>query len=150
MKLVRRSNRPVAPFTSVLDNFFNDEFFNFPTQKPTVWNRTMPAVNIKESDDQYDIEIAVPGKEKSDFNIKVDQDVLSISSEVKNETEDKAEDGNWTRKEFSYSTFKRSFNLPETVAADKIEANYVNGILKVVIPKKEEAKPQPTRLIEVA
>jgi len=150
MKLVRRSKRPVSPFTSVLDNFLNDDFFNYPAQKGTVWNKTMPAVNIKETDDQFDIELAVPGKEKSDFNIKLDQEVLTISSEAKNEREAKVENENWTRKEFSFHAFSRSFNLPDTVAADKIEANYVNGILKVVIPKKEEAKPQPTRLIEVA
>jgi len=148
MHLIKRSNRPVPTFAKILDTLLSDEFSPKPNNGATLWNKTMPAVNIKEAEDQYELEIAAPGLEKADFQINVDQDVLTISSEKEISKEEK-ETGKFTRREFSYSSFKRSFDLPETVDSAKIAANYNNGILSVVIPKKEEAKPQPVRKIEI-
>jgi HSP20 family protein len=97
-----------------------------------------PSVNIKETKDAYQIEVAVPGFTKESFQVKVEDSTLTISAESK---EEKLEEGEkFTRKEFSQTSFKRSFTLPKTIVADKISAGYENGILTVVLPKMEEAK----------
>ncbi len=109
---------------------------------------TAPAVNIKENEKDFELELAVPGRKKSDFNIEIDRNVLTISSEVKNEGEVKEE--SYTRREFAFTSFKRAFTLPKAVDSDKIEANYEDGLLRFVLPKKEEALPKPKRLIELS
>lgn len=109
---------------------------------------TLPKVNIKETADAFIVEMAVPGLKKSDFQIDLDNQVLSISTETKKESEQK--DENYTRREFGYSSFKRTFNLPETVNEEKIHANYENGILTILLPKKEEAKQKPARTIKIS
>ncbi len=147
MQLIK-SNGTFPTIAKMFDQLLNDDFFPAPARGTTLWNSTLPAVNVKETEDQYELELAAPGLEKGDFNIEVDQDVLTISSEKKENKEEK-EDGRFTRREFRYSSFKRSFNLPETIDSSKIGANYAEGILSVVIPKKEEAKPQPARKIEI-
>lgn len=110
-------------------------------------NTNLPAVNIKNNTENFELELAVPGGKKDDFKIEVDNDVLTISNEVKSEKEDTKE--NYSRREFSYSSFKRVFTLPETVDGTKIDAAYENGILKLTLPKKEEALPRPKRLITI-
>jgi HSP20 family protein len=112
------------------------------------YNNTFPAVNIRENEKDFELEIAVPGQKKEDFNIDVDENVLTISMENKNQGEVK--DDNFTRREFSYSSFKRAFTLPETVNEEKINASYTDGILRFTLPKKEEALPKPKRMIEIA
>jgi HSP20 family protein len=112
------------------------------------YNNTFPAVNIRENEKDFELEIAVPGQKKEDFNIEVDENVLTISLENKNQGEVK--DDNFTRREFSYSSFKRAFTLPETVNEEKINASYTDGILRFTLPKKEEALPKPKRMIEIA
>ena len=151
MNKYKRSNSPLPSIVRMIDNIFNDEMINHSRQGLTVWNGSMPAVNVKETDDQFDLELAAPGMSKADFNIEIDADVLTISSEKKESKEEKEDkkEGRFTRREFRYNAFKRSFNLPESVDAAKIAANYVDGILSVVIPKKEEAKPQPARKIDI-
>lgn len=109
---------------------------------------TAPAVNIKESEKDFELELAVPGRKKSDFKIEIDKDVLTISSEVENEVE--AKEGNYTRREFAFTSFKRAFTLPKSVDNEKIEANYEDGLLRFVLPKKEEALPKPKRMIELS
>ncbi len=96
----------------------------------------IPAVNIKEENDKFVMEMAAPGLKKEDFNINLDNYQLTISSEAKKEKEDKKD--NYTRREFLYSSFSRSFTLPKTVDVDKIKADYKNGVLMVTLPKKEE------------
>lgn len=147
MKTLRR-RRPAPSFVNVLDTFFNDDFLKKIDEGLTIWNGSAPAVNVKEDADAFNLEMAAPGYEKGDFNIVVAEDVLTISTVVKEATEAK-EGEKYTRKEFKYGTFKRTFNLPDTVESTKIGANYTNGILSVSIPKKEEAKPQPARTIEI-
>ena len=111
------------------------------------YHHTLPAVNIREGETGFSLELAVPGKKKEDFNIEVDDNVLTISMETKDEQEAKEE--GYTRREFRYTNFKRAFTLPESVNEDAIEAVYEDGILKFTLPKKDEALPKPKRLIEI-
>lgn len=130
---------------SLLDRLFNTDLMSPDFTEP---NTTMPSVNIKENDDRFEVEMAAPGLEKEDFNIELNNDELRISSEKKFENEEKDGD-KFTRKEFSYQSFKRTFTLPTTADGEKISANYVNGVLRVSIPKKEEAKPKPPKQIAI-
>lgn len=143
MNLVKTN--PRAFFPSVMEDFFKPDFMGG-TQS---FSSTIPAVNIKETETEFRIELASPGLKKEDFNIELDENVLSISSERKIESEEKNENGKYTRKEFSFSSFKRSFTLPETVNEEDIKANYENGVLLLTLPKREEALPKPKRLIEI-
>ena len=140
MSIVKRQN---VLFPSVFDEFFKPDWFGGMEK----YNRSYPAVNIKENEDNFELELAIPGKKKEDFNVEVDDHVMTISMESR--TEEEVAEENYTRKEFSYSAFTRSFTLPETVAEDKIKATYTDGILKFTLPKKEEALPKPKRMIEI-
>lgn len=106
-----------------------------------------PAVNIKDNEADFRLELAIPGFKKEDFNIEIDNDVLTISSEVQKENTSEKE--NYTRREFTRTSFKRAFTLPETVNVDEINAAYENGILLITLPKREESLPKPKRLIEI-
>lgn len=140
--LVKSKGVPVLP--TMFDDFFRD----WNTSNFSTTNTSLPAVNIKENENEFTVEVAVPGMDKKDFQIDLDNDVLTISSEKK--TENEKTKYNYTRREYSYQSFKRSFNLPKNVVdSDKIKATYKNGELSIVIPKREEAKPKPARLIEV-
>ena len=136
--------RSFAPtFPALLENFLND----FERVAPT-HQHSFPAVNVLESDNSFKIELAAPGLKKEDFKINIHENVLTISSEQKTENEEN--NGKYTRKEFNYKSFKRSFTLPKTVDGEKIVASYDNGVLGLELPKKEEAKPKEPRLIEIA
>lgn len=133
MSLVRLSNPNPFPFlSSAFDNFFDDENRWL---KAVSKGQTVPAVNIKETDEEYTLDLAAPGKGKDDFKISVKDNVLSISSEKEESSE--TNEGNYTRKEYSFSSFERSFNLPKNTSTDVISATYDNGILHVTIPKEE-------------
>jgi HSP20 family protein len=127
-------------FTDVFDSILNDTFLSDKAVSKT------PAVNIAETENEFHIELAAPGLSKEDFKISVEKNILTVSAEKKAETE--VSDKKYSKKEFSYSSFKRTFTLPETVDYAKIEAGYTDGILKLNIAKKEEAKIQ-TREIAV-
>lgn len=129
---------------SIFDELFNNESFNIP--KASVGNTT-PAVNIRENEDGFFLDFAMPGISKDDVIIELDNDLLTVSSEKK--SEEKTETGNFTRREFHYNSFKRSFNLPETIDSSKISADHKDGVLSIVIPKREETKPKPARKIEI-
>lgn len=139
-----KTRKPVSAFDNLFSDFFRDDF---PVTFRNGGMQKSPAVNIAETEDNYRIEVAAPGLEKGDFEVKVEQDMLTISAKKETKEEDKAE--KYTRKEFSYFEFKRNFYLPETVDANGISANYENGVLHVTLAKKEEAKPQPTKMIEI-
>jgi len=111
-------------------------------------NFSKPAVNIAEKADNYTIEVAAPGFSKNDFKINVENNVLTISSSK--ETKNEGKEDNYTRKEFSYASFSRSFSLPESTETENISASYTNGILYVSVPKKEEAKVKQAREIAIA
>lgn len=146
MTLVKRKNNEWLP--SVFDDILQTDWLS-ENAKASNNGRNVPAVNIRDNEDNFTVELAAPGKQKEDFNIELDNDVLTIFSEDKQETSSE-EKGKFTRKEFNYSSFNRSFTLPETVDSNKIGANYENGILKINIPKREDAKPAPKRLIEIS
>ena len=143
MNLVKRNNNN-GLFPSVMDELFKDMLGG--TQYP---NRMVPPVNIRENDNNYSVELMAPGMKKEDFNIELDNELLTISAEIKSENITQ-EEGKFTRREFSYSSFKRTFTLPETVKEEDIQAAYQDGILKITLPKKEEALPKPKRMIEIA
>ena len=133
-------------FNPNLVNRVFDDFFNTVPTRQT-FRGTLPAVNVKETEDDFQLELAVPGLKKEDFNVKVEEGVLTISAERKSDETEKT-DG-YTRREFRYSNFTRRFTLPESADDNAISAAYTDGILAVTLPKKEEAKPQPARLIEI-
>ena len=145
--LVKRNGRS-GLMPSIWDNFFNNDLFNWESNFANTGN-SMPAVNIKETGDSFLVEMAAPGMEKKDFKIELDGNALTISSEKQNESEEK-EGENYSRKEFNYQSFYRTFHLPkEVVNSDKIKAKYENGLLRLEIPKREEAKQKPVRLIDI-
>lgn len=141
MTLVRRNYRS-------LDNLF-DEFFN---NMPVNWGRdtnfTVPPVNIHESNEAYLLELIAPGLEKEQFNITLEKGMLTISYEKKSAVENSNENNGIKthKKEFAISNFKRSFNVDDKIDAEKIEAKYENGILKLYLPKKEEVKVVPKQI----
>jgi HSP20 family protein len=145
MAIVRFSNQ----FPRLFDRFFEGDLFDWSNRNFSDTNTTLPSVNIKESSDAFDVEVAAPGFSKDEFKIELDNDLLTISSEKKVENETK-EGESFSRREFSYQSFSRSFTLPNTVNSDKIGAKYENGILKVSIPKKEEARPKPAKQIQIS
>ncbi|RMF30517.1 MAG: Hsp20/alpha crystallin family protein [Bacteroidetes bacterium] len=142
-------NETLFPNVSRLfDDFFRSELTDWTTRNFAAMGSTMPAVNIKETDDDFQIEVAAPGMNKKDFNVEVDNGMLVISAE--REVSDEEKNDNYTRKEFSYQSFKRSFMLPDSVDAEKINAKYTDGILRLSLPKKPEAKPQPAKTIKIS
>jgi HSP20 family protein len=140
MSIVKRNN---LVFPSLMNEIFKPDWFGGMEN----FGANLPAVNIKENEKDYELELAVPGMKKEDFNVEVDNNIMTISAEVN--AESNVSEENYTRKEFSYTSFKRSFTLPETIAEDKIKASYVDGILKLALPKKEEALPKPKRMITI-
>lgn len=149
MKNVAFNRNRTRP-TNSLDRFLHDGFFGDHFLRDT-WNRlthVTPAVNISELPEAFVIEIAAPGLEKGDFQLNLDKDLLTVkvAKEVKNE-----EDGpKWHRREFTFSSFERSFRLPETISQENISAKYESGILFLTLPKRDEAVEKPMRTIEIS
>lgn len=138
------SNLPA--FSNLLENFFGSDISNFFGSDVS---GNIPAVNISESNESFKIDVAAPGMSKDDFKVNIENNVLMISSEKEMQREQK-EGERFTRREFSYTSFNRSFTLPETVDAEKINAKYENGILCINIPKKEVAMKKPAKQIKVS
>jgi HSP20 family protein len=147
MKLMKQSQPNGEPrfFPYLLENFFDKDF---PSLFPTSWGSNVPAVNIAENDDNFRLELAVPGMKKSDFRIKLESNMLEISSEKKQESQSEIE--NYTRREFNHSAFTRIFTLPDSVDGERINAEYVDGMLKITVPKKEEAKRKQSKQIDIS
>jgi HSP20 family protein len=141
MSLTKRNE---VLFPALMNEIFRPDWFGG-TQNERA---AMPAVNIKENEENFELELFVPGRSKDELIIEIDNAVLTVSSETKEDKEESKE--NFTRREFKFSSFKRAFTLPETVATDKIEATYIDGVLKFNLPKKEEALPKPKRKIELS
>ncbi len=140
MSLIKRNH---VSLPSLMNEFLKPDWFG----GMEALNPYNPAVNIKENELDYSLELVVPGREKKDFEIEIDNDVLTISTSTQSETTTEKE--NYTRREFVFGAFKRAFTLPDTIAKDSIDASYENGILKFILPKKEEALPKPKRAIEL-
>lgn len=141
------SNANFPTWSNLLDDIFNRDL---PSVFSSNFNTgiTLPKVNIKETADAFIVEMAVPGLKKSDFQLDLDNQVLCISTELEEENEHQEE--NYTRREFGYASFKRTFTLPETVNDEGINATYKDGILNIHLPKKEEAKQKPSRTIKIS
>lgn len=142
MSLVK-ANHTIFP--SLMNNLLSPDWFGGLENTQA----SVPAVNIVENENDFRLAFAVPGFTKEDFNIELDNETLTVSS-IKKEEKEKEENVHFTRREFSYQSFKRAFTLPESVDGGKISATYENGILRLVLPKKEEALPKPKRFIEIA
>lgn len=147
MTLIKTNQANRLP--SVFDDMFNNDRLGGTTSFKRI-GTMVPAVNIYEDEDTFSVEVAAPGKTREDFNIELDNEILTISSEEKKEESNTHKNGRFTRKEFSYSNFRRAFTLPETIDSEKISASYDNGVLRINLPKKEEAKVQPKRMIEIS
>ena len=147
MKLMKRNSNQFPAFSNMLDRFFDDDFFNWPSQFK-MSDRSLPAINIKETDTAFLMEVAAPGLNKEDFKVEVHNDLLTISSEQ--ETNKESNDDGYTRREFSFSSFQRSFSLPEGVDSEAINAIYKDGILQLSIPKVEVKEEEVKRTIEIS
>jgi HSP20 family protein len=135
--------------TNLYDDLFSRDLWNWGLANNSSTNTTIPAVNIKETAENFEVEMAAPGMRKEDFRVELDGNNLTISSETRNENEMKEGD-RYTRREYSYQSFQRSFTLPKNVVdVDQIGAKYENGVLHLLIPKREEAKQKPPRMIEI-
>lgn len=139
MRIVKYNNNNVLP--SLINEFFNDDFgMNFLNRSHSV-----PSVNSLENNDSFEIDLAVPGMKKEDFTIELNDKVLVISSETSNTMEN----DKMRLNEFNFSSFQRSFRVPDSVDQDKIKANYKNGILKIKLPKRKESISKPNRVINI-
>jgi HSP20 family protein len=140
MTLIKWHNR--NPLSDMVNNFFDNDLSDF------FGKRILdPAANILEHPDSFELDIAIPGLKKEDFKINLDNSILTISAEMEDQ---KSEEGkNYTRKEFYYGSFSRSFTLPKTIDLEKIKADYDNGILKVMLPKKDEARVEMKKEIRI-
>ena len=148
MTLAKISDRMFPTIPSFFDNFISRDLMDWSNSNFSGTNSTLPAVNIRENEDSFQIEVAAPGLAKENFKVNLDRNLLTVSSELKQEKEEG--DKKYSRREFSYQSFQRSFTLPEsTVDGEKISAKYVDGILHVTLPKREEMKPKPARDIEI-
>ena len=148
MTLLKRSDNYYPSIPSLIDSLFSRDWMDWSTSNYSSTNTTLPAVNIKESDDEYALEVAAPGMKKEDFKINLENNQLTITSEVKKENK---EEDSYTRREFSYQSFQRTFSIPENIVnGEKISAKYSDGILTVKLPKREEVKPKPAREIKIS
>lgn len=150
--LVRTGLFPTLANKSV-NNFFDDfitrDLFDWTDKNFAALGSNLPSVNLKETDTQIEVELAAPGMKREDFKVEIDNDVLMISSEKEEEKEEVRKKDNYIRKEFNYQSFSRTFTLPETANENKIEANYKDGILHVIIGKKDGAKKRALKTIPI-
>ena len=150
MTLAKLTNGMYPSFPSLFDRFFDGDLMDWNRSNYSSTNSTLPAVNVKEDDNEFLIQVAAPGMAKEDFVVNYDNGNLTISSEHKYENEEK-DKGRVTRQEFSYQSFKRAFTVPETIVeADKIAAKYEDGILYLTLPKRDEVKPKPPKQIAIS
>jgi HSP20 family protein len=137
--------------SKLINNFFDDfitkDLFDWTDRNFAALGSNLPSVNLKETDSKIEVEMAAPGMKREDFKVEIDNDILMISSEKEEEKEEKKE--NYIRREFNYQAFNRTFSLPDTIDENKIEANYKDGILHVVVAKKEGAKKRALKTIPI-
>ena len=149
MKIVKRNGSLLNQFPTLFDDFLNRDIFNWGLSNFSDTNTTIPAVNIKETSDNYEVEVAAPGMTKKDFKVMLDGNTLTISSEKEIQKEQN-EDVRYSRREFSYQSFSRTFTLQKDVVdTENIQAKYDDGVLHLLIPKKEQAKQKQPKLIEI-
>ena len=150
MSIIKRNNGFSTEMPALFNDFFTRDLWNWGLSNNSTTNTTIPAINIREDNDNFYVEVAAPGMTKEDFKVELDGTTLTISSEKENRQEQK-EGERYSRTEFSYQSFQRVFELPfHVVDAEHIQAKYENGLLHLVIPKKEEAKQKPPRMIQIS
>jgi len=152
MKTLVKSNGSFFPaIPSLFDDFFGKDWLDSSSATWKTAGATLPAANVRETNDTFTIEVAAPGMKKDDFKIELQNNVLSISAETNHVLENGSGEDSYTRREFSYQSFQRSFSLPEhVVEGTKISARYNNGILYIAVPKRDEVKVKPPRLISIS
>jgi HSP20 family protein len=146
MTLVKRNVGYEPTLSNFFDDFFTRDLFNWPSSSST--GTSIPKVNIYETDNEFHVEMAAPGMSKDDFKVELDNNMLTISS--RKETEQEDDKKNYQRREYSFQSFVRTFHLPDSAEAEKINAKYVDGVLNLSIPKKEEAKRKPVKTIKIS
>ena len=148
MKTTVMNSRNLFPaLPSLIEDFFNRNWMDTPSGNG-FGTSTLPAVNIRETNENFEIDVAAPGMQRENFNVQLDNYVLTISAEIKEESK---EDKPYSRREFYYGSFERSFALPENkIDGERIEARYADGILHITVPKREEAKVKPARQISIS
>jgi len=148
MSIIKRNNG--TTMTNLFDDIFSKDLFNWGLDNYSGTATSLPGVNIRENAEHFLVEMAAPGMNKEDFKIELDGNNLTISSQ-RTQADEPRQDERYTRREFSYQSFQRSFTLPKDVVdIDHIQAKYQNGVLNLVIPKKEEAKQKPPRMIQIS
>ena len=149
MTIAKLSDNSYPSFPSFLNRFFEGDLMDWNRSNFADTNTTLPAVNIRENKDEFMIDVAAPGMKKEQFDVNYENGRLTISSEKREEKKDDKKD-TYTRREFSYMSFQRSFAIPENlVDGEKIKATYNEGILHISLPKREEVKPKPARQIKI-
>jgi len=147
MTLIKRSTNQFPAVPTFFDDFLMKDLLGLSATNKS-YGSYLPPVNIRENDMGYHFEVSAPGFKKEDFKIELENNVLSISAEVENKSDATPE--GYLRKEFNFSSFKRTFSLPENlIDAEKVAAQYIDGVLSITLPKKEEAKPKPARTIAI-
>lgn len=150
MTIAKFSDNHYPSFPSFFNRFFEGDMMDWANTNFASTNSTLPAVNIRENNDEFRIEVAAPGMAKENFHLNFENGRLTISSEIKDEKTSRKEE-KYTRREFSYMSFQRTFSIPENlVDGEKIKAEYKDGILQINLPKREEVKPKPARQIEIS
>jgi len=148
--LVKNNRSSFLAVPSFFDDMLTRDWFNW-TMNHGNDSGLVPAVNVKETNDAFELEVAAPGMNKQDFRVALDNNILLISAQKEEKHEEQDENGNYARREFSYQSFNRSFSLPERmVKSDEIVTHYTNGILHITVPKAEQAKVKPAKQIEIA
>jgi len=149
--LVNTNGNSFSSIPSLLNSLLTDDWFDSSLTNWRSARASMPAVNVRESNDDFVIEVAAPGMKRADFKIELDNNVLTISSAAEENRDEKDNAAEYMRREFNYQAFQRSFSLPEAkVEGGKISAKYIDGVLYVTIPKREDAKLKPVRQITVS
>jgi HSP20 family protein len=143
MSLIKRSDWPFIGGSSLSDLFDDDRFFG----SPWLRGQNIPAVNVKENDKNFEIELAAPGFRKEDFHVSLEQGVLTITGEKKDEKENKED--KYTRREFTCASFSRSFTLPKNVSEEDLKASFEDGVLKLSINKKELPETKSRKQIQI-
>jgi HSP20 family protein len=152
MKTLVKGNGSLFPgIPSLMEDFILRDLIDSSNGNWKSNGATLPAVNVGETNDAFTIEVAAPGMKRDDFHVELDNNVLMISANRENKKDEKKNDNLYTRREFSYESFQRSFSLPENrVEGDKISAKYKDGILYITVPKTEDAKVKPPKQITVS
>jgi HSP20 family protein len=151
MGTLMKNDRNLFPaIPSFFDDMLTRDWFNWPFNHSVNSGLSVPVVNVKETNEAFELEVAAPGMSKQDFKVELDNNLLVVSAQKENKHEEHDEKGNFARREFNYQSFTRSFSLPDRlVKGDEISARYNDGILYISVPKTEEARVKPAKQIEI-